>query len=207
MIVIAILGSKGGSGKTLLSHILCHGLSSHGVEAYHFTTDEGRRILSTAGRHYAILDGRDALKLERILQMLETRDCVIVLDGCANRAEHDFSLAAQADIVLIPFQASAEDLRVAKVDLERLPKALGVPMRWPRNLWQRAFTDRLLTQHLVEAMHRIIDPVPARNALATLLEDEPPESRIAAYCKEIADDVLRSAGFTLDAASEPSLRA
>ncbi len=186
MIRIAVLGSKGGSGKTLLSHVICYGLGVCGVQAYHFTTDQGRQILAKEGRYYAVVDGRGPGKLEGALATLAARDGIAVIDGCANRPEADAALARSADVVLVPFLPSAEDLRVATADLQRFPSALGVPMRWPTNVWQRAYADRLLDKYLAKERPRL------------LMREDPPDSRINAACRNIAVEVLGQAGFAIE---------
>lgn len=192
------MGSKGGSGKTLLSHVICYGLGVCGVQAYHFTTDQGRQVLSKDGRYYAVADGRGPGKLDRALALLAAREGIAVIDGCANRPEADAALVRMADVALVPFLPSAEDLRVARDDLQRFPAALGVPMRWPTNLWQREHADRLLAKYLAKERQRLLDPVAAKNALTTLMGEDPPDPRINAACRTIATEVLRQAGFAIE---------
>lgn len=198
MIRISVLGNKGGSGKTLLSHVICYGLGACGVPSYHFTTDQNRKILSQEGRYYAILDGRDPGALRRLLESLASRHGVAVIDGAANNVDADARLAGLSNMVLVPFQASAEDLRVAGEDMRRLPAALGVPMRWPTNPWQRISADRLLGRHLGGDRSRIAGPVVTRNALVTLLGEDRPDPRIGAICRAVVVDLLHRSGFNIE---------
>jgi len=197
MKAIGVLGDKGGSSKSLLSHAICHGLGVAGVEAYHLTTDQRRQVLPADGRCYATLDARDPEMLGRLIDRLAERGGVMVMDGGGNRPAVDEILATAADLTLIPFQASAEDMRVAAADLERLPSSVGVPSRWPNNRWERDFAERTLVKHLDAYRERLLAPVFSTSALATLLEEGPPSPRIGGQCKQIALTVLERMGLTL----------
>jgi len=197
MKAFAVLGDKGGAGKTVLSHVICHGMGVAGVEAYHITTDQRRKVMPADGRYYATLDGRDPDALGRLIDRLRERDGVMVLDGGGNRPQVDEILATAADLVLIPFQTSADDMRVAAADLDRLPSAVGIPTRWPNNRWEREVADRTVTRHLEQHRDRIMSPVFAMAAFATLVEEGPPSPRINGTSKQVALNVLDRLGLTL----------
>ena len=194
---IAVVGEKGGAGKTVLSHVICHGLGVAGVEAYHITTDQRRQVMPADGRYYATLDGRDPETLGRLIDRLSERDGVMVLDGGGNRPRVDEILSAAADLVLVPFQTSADDMRVAAADLDRLPAAVGIPTRWPNNRWEREVAQRVFAKYLGSYRSRIAAPVFAMAAFATLVEEGPPSPRINGTCKQIALSVLEKLGLTL----------
>jgi chromosome partitioning protein len=194
---IAVVGEKGGAGKTLLSHVICHGLGVAGVEAYHITTDQRRQVMPADGRYYATLDGRDPETLGRLIDRLSERDGVMVLDGGGNRPLVDEILSAAADLVLVPFQTSADDMRVAAADLDRLPAAVGIPTRWPNNRWEREVAQRVFAKYLESYRSRIAAPVFSMAAFATLVEEGPPSPRINGTCKQIALSVLEQLGLTL----------
>jgi len=193
----AVLGDKGGAGKTLLSHVICHGLGVAGVEAYHITTDQRRQVMPADGRYYATLDGRDPETLGRLIDRLSEREGVMVLDGGGNRPQVDEILATAADLVLVPFQTSADDMRVAAADLERLPTAIGVPTRWPNNRWERDVAERTFAKYLGAYQPRIMAPVFSMAAFATLVEEGPPSPKINGTCKQTALTVLDRLGITL----------
>jgi chromosome partitioning protein len=197
MKIIAILGDKGGAGKTLVSHAVCHGLAIAGADAYHCTTDQRRRVLPADGRIYAPIDCRDPAVLGRTIDYLGEREGFAILDGGGNRPQVDAILAKAADIVLIPFQASAEDLRVARTDLDRMTTAVGVPNRWPSNTWQRTVADRNLDRYLAGFTSRLLQPILEMNALSTLLDEGPPSPKIGSTCKQVAIKVLERLGINL----------
>ncbi len=194
---IAVVGEKGGAGKTLLSHVICHVLGVAVVEAYHITTDQRRQVMPADGRYYATLDGRDPATLGRLVDRLSERDGVMVLDGGGNRPLVDEILSAAADLVLVPFQTSADDMRVAAADLDRLPAAVGIPTRWPNNRWEREVAQRVFAKYLESYRSRIAAPVFAMAAFATLVEEGPPSPRINGTSKQIALSVLEKLGLTL----------
>jgi hypothetical protein len=132
-----------------------------------------------------------------LIDRLSEREGVMVLDGGGNRPHVDEILSAAADLVLVPFQTSADDMRVAAADLDRLPTAVGIPTRLPNNRWERDVAERVRGKYLGSYRSRIAAPVFAVAAFATLVEDGPPSPRINGTCKQIALSVLQQLGLTL----------
>ena len=62
---------------------------------------------------------------------------VAVIDGGGGRPEVDVILSQVADLTILPFMQSQTDIRVVRVDLDRLPGAVGLPNRWPTSKWAR----------------------------------------------------------------------
>jgi hypothetical protein len=170
-ILIAIIGNKGGTGKTTLSHLLCHGLGLLGYKSACLITDTAREPLNPEGRRYVIADARSPATLERIVAKLRTLDDWIgVLDGGGNRPEVDKRLYALADLALLPFRESAEDIRTVIRDLAHYPRAYAVPSQWPvSNRWQQQAADKLVAQMMTPYRDRIVRPVPALSATKLLL--------------------------------------
>ena len=170
-ILIAIIGNKGGTGKTTLSHLLCHGLGLLGYKSACLITDTAREPLNPEGRRYVIADARSPATLERIVAKLRTLDDWIgVLDGGGNRPEVDKRLYALADLALLPFRESAEDIRTVIRDLAHYPRAYAVPSQWPvSNRWQQQAADKLVGQMMTPYRDRIVRPVPALSATKLLL--------------------------------------
>ncbi len=170
-ILLSIIGNKGGTGKTTLSHLLCHGFGLLGQKSACILTDTTREPLSPEGRRYVIADARSPATLERIVTKLRGLDDWIgVIDGGGNRPEMDRRLYALSDVVLLPFRESAEDIRTVIKDLEQFPRAYAVPSQWPvSNQWQRQAADKLVVQMMAPYRDRILRPVPALSATKLLL--------------------------------------
>lgn len=195
---IAWVGDKGGSGKTTTSHALCHGLGLHGVRAIHVTTDPGRKVLAPDLRRYATLDGRDVRQLAAVIDRLADRtDCVLVIDGGGARPEVDAVLAKVADLTIIPFLHSEEDMRVAAADLDRLPHAVGLPNRWPTQTWARTAAEKELARHMGAYTARLLSPLPEINGLISLVSEDGPTPRINPACKTFALRILDRMGLNL----------
>lgn len=176
MKVISILGSKGGCGKTTLSHMLCYGLGLLGHRAAFVMTDIGREPPPQGKLPYVHADARNADAREKIISALKSREGWIgVVDGGANRPTVDLDVCRLSDLVLLPFRDSQEDLRVVCRDLERLPSALALPSQWPTNPWQYKASIRLLESFPEHLRHRVLAPVFAISASKLLLQDEPAE--------------------------------
>lgn len=131
--VVAFAGSKGGTGKTTLSHLAAHGAGSlpRPVPAVVITTDP-EDDLAEGERRYVVVDGRSpALLADQLQRLLAIDKLLVLVDGVANRADVDLVLADIADLVLVPFGPSAQDCARAAANLAALPEAVAVPNRWP----------------------------------------------------------------------------
>lgn len=192
--IICIIGTKGGTGKTTLSHMLCHGLTLIGRRAACVMTDEYREPLRPEGRRYVMADARSAEAREKVVDKLrELPGWVGVLDGGANRTDTDIALYDLSDIVMLPFRDSPEDLRTVLHDLELFPRAFAIPSQWPKNKWQQDAADKLVAAIPAEYKARILDPVFALSASKLLLQTRPPEALPAALnkaCKQLANQLL-----------------
>lgn len=202
---VVFAGDKGGSGKTTTSHALCHGLGMHGVRAIHVTTDPRRMVLPADTRRYATMDGRDVKQLAGIIDRLADRaDVVLVIDGGGGRPEVDQVLSKVADLTLIPFLHSAEDLRVAMADMERLSQAYGLPNRWPTQAWAKTAAEKELGKVLAPYKARLLSPLNEINALHTLVSEEGAQARINGACKSFALRILERMGLNLFTFREPA---
>jgi len=173
--VVVWAGDKGGSGKTTGSHAMSHGLALYGVRAVHVTTDPRRLVLPADQRRYATVDGRDVHQLVALIDRLSARtDVVVVIDGGGGRPDVDRVLSKAADLTLVPFAHSPEDLRVAAADLERLPYAVGLPNRWPTQPWARQAAERELDRYMEGLGPRLMSPLADINGLTTLVQEAGP---------------------------------
>jgi len=193
--IICVIGNKGGTGKTTLSHMLCQGLGLLGQRSACVLTDTSREPLSPDGRRYITADARTPEALDKVVAKLRTLDNWIgVIDGGGNRTEMDMRLYPLADITLLPFRESHEDIRTVIADLERFPRAYALPSQWPNNAWQRAAADRNVAALMANYTHRILKPVNALSASKVLLQRTIPNeipTPLANSCRRIAREVLR----------------
>ena len=126
-------GKKGGTTKTTSSHLLCLGAILRGQPAAYVLTDPTRQI-KAEGRPYGVLDGRDPRKLAQIIEASRsTQNGWLIIDGGGNRPEFDSELNDAADLCLLPFRASEEDLDTVSQDLQLLPDSIAWPSAWPTN--------------------------------------------------------------------------
>jgi len=192
--IICIIGNKGGTGKTTVSHMLCQGLGLLGKRSVCVLTDVGREPLDPAGRRYLIADARSREALGKVVDKLRELDGWMgVIDGGANRSEADRRLYAIADLVVLPFRESHEDVRTLIQDLDSFPRAYALPSQWPTNTWQRDAADKAMAQLLASYGDRILDPVTALSASKLLLQRRLPEitpTPLNNACRRIAGHVL-----------------
>jgi cellulose biosynthesis protein BcsQ len=199
--IICIIGNKGGTGKTTLSHLLAHGLGLFGKYTVAVLTDIERQPLARAGRNYLPFDARQTENLARVVRKLRSVDNWYgVIDGGGNRPQMDTTLAALADLVLLPFRDSHEDIRTLVQDLERFPAAYALPSQWPSNPWQLQAATRTLNDLLGDFRDRILEPVHAQSATKLLLQHEVPAQLPAALnntARMLALQVMELAGIPL----------
>lgn len=199
--IICIIGNKGGTGKTTLSHLLAHGLGLFGKYTVAVLTDIERQPLSRIGRNYLPFDARQTDNLTRVVRKLRSvENWYGVIDGGGNRPQMDTTLAALADLVLLPFRDSHEDIRTLVQDLDRFPNAFALPSQWPSNPWQLQVATRTVEQLLGNYRERILEPVHAQSATKLLLQHELPAQLPAALnntARMLALQVMELMGIPL----------
>jgi len=192
--IICIIGNKGGTGKTTLSHMLCHGMGLLGNRAVCVLTDTHRDPLSPEGRRYLTADARSPEALHKVAEKLATLAAWKgVIDGGGNRTEMDKKLYGLANLVLLPFRDSHEDMRTVIRDLEAFPHAWALPSQWPTNPWQQEAADKALIQMLAGYEKRILDPVFALSSTKMLLQKQIPAqlpTPLANACRRLAHQVM-----------------
>lgn len=105
--LICVIGNKGGSGKTSITHMLCHGFGLLGLRSIAVLTAPAREPLLRGDRGYTPLDGRTPEQPDKILEKLETMpEWIGVIDGGANRPEMDRQLYQVSTLALLPFRDS-----------------------------------------------------------------------------------------------------
>jgi len=192
--IICVIGNKGGTGKTTLSHMLCQGMGLLGQRSVCVLTDTHREPLDPAGRRYLIADARSREALARVTDKIRSLKAWLgVIDGGGNRTEMDRRLYELADLVLLPFRDSHEDLRTVIRDLEMFPRAYAIPTQWPTNAWQREAAENAVAQLLASHRDRILDPVFSLSASKILLQKQVPAglpTPLANACRAMAHQVV-----------------
>jgi hypothetical protein len=116
-----------------------------------------------------------------------------VIDGGGNRTEMDRKLYSLADLVLLPFRDSHEDIRTVVRDLEMFPRAYAIPTQWPTNAWQREAAEGSIDQMLAPHRDRILQPIYSLAASKLLLQTQLPAALptpLANACRAAAHQVL-----------------
>jgi chromosome partitioning protein len=197
--IICVIGNKGGTGKTTLSHMLAHGLGLFGMRAVAVLTDELRDKLSKVNRTYLPFDARSPDQLAVAAARLRaTEGWIGVIDGGGNRPDIDRKLATLSDLVLLPFRDSHEDMRTVSRDLACFPQAWALPSQWPTNPWAAAVASRSIDSQMAIHKDRILAPVFALSASKQLLMDEAPPSlprNLNNAAREIALQALELLGI------------
>lgn len=205
--IICVIGNKGGTGKTTLSHMLCQGLGLLGQRSVCVLTDTYREPLDPAARRYLIADARSREALGKVVDKIRTLQAWLgVIDGGGNRTEMDRRLYGVADLVLLPFRDSHEDIRTVIRDLEMFPRAYAIPTQWPTNVWQRDTAEKAVQELLAPYRDRILDPLFSLSASKLLLQKSLPESLptpLANACRTIAHQVVDLLQLPLDNTALP----
>jgi chromosome partitioning protein len=192
--IICVIGNKGGTGKTTLSHMLCQGMGLVGQRSVCVLTDTHREPLDPTDRRYLIADARSREALVKVVDKVRGLKAWLgVIDGGGNRTEMDKRLYGLADLVLLPFRDSHEDIRTVVRDLDMFPRAYAIPTQWPTNAWQREAAEKAVAELLAPYRDRILNPVFSLSASKLLLQKNLPDSLptpLANACRAIAHQVI-----------------
>lgn len=151
-------GQKGGSTKTTTAHLFCLGAILRGQPAAYVLTDPHRNV-KAEGRPYGVLDGRDSAQLAQIIAASRnTQNGWLVIDGGGNRPAFDQAMSAEADLTIIPFRDSEEDLDAVSRDLQAMPTALALPSAWPTNKFAQQAVQYMLDALVKAFPLRVIQP-------------------------------------------------
>lgn len=192
--IVCIIGNKGGTGKTTLSHMLCQGMGLLGQRSVCVLTDTQREPLDPDGRRYLVADARTREALGKVVDKIRTLPGWLgVIDGGGNRSEMDRKLYGLANLVLLPFRDSHEDIRSVIKDLEAFPRAWAIPSQWPSNPWQQESAGKTLREQLEQYGERLLQPVHALSASKLLLQKRIPgklPTPLGNVCRALAGQVL-----------------
>ena len=192
--IICVIGNKGGTGKTTLSHMLCQGMGLLGQRSVCVLTDTYREPLDPTDRRYLVADARSREALTKVVEKIRGLTAWVgVVDGGGNRTEMDRRLYGIADLVLLPFRDSHEDIRTVIRDLEMFPRAYAIPTQWPTNAWQREAAEKTVMELLAPYRDRILDPVFSLSGSKVLLQKNIPASlptSLSNACRGVAHQVV-----------------
>ena len=192
--IVCIIGNKGGTGKTTLSHMLCQGMGLLGQRSVCVLTDTHREPLDPEGRRYLVADARTREALGKVVDKIRSLPGWLgVIDGGGNRSEMDRKLYGLAGLVLLPFRDSHEDIRTVIRDLEMFPRAWAVPAQWPTNPWQQEAAQKTVREQLGKHADRILPPVSALSASKLLLQRNIPTklpTPLGNACRALAYQIL-----------------
>ncbi len=198
--IIYIGGQKGGTTKTSTAHLICLGAILRSQPAAYVLTDPNRQIKSE-GRPYGVLDGREPAKLAQIIAASHnTQNGWLIIDGGGNRPALDAELAAEADLCLLPFRPSEEDLDTVALDLARLSGSVAWPSAWPTNRHAEQAAQYLIDGLAKAFPKRVVSPpIYFVNSVAELLGaslDSPstPVRNAARRAFSIMDDYFDTSG-------------
>jgi hypothetical protein len=157
-IPVFVGGQKGGTTKTCTAHLICLGAVLCKQPAAYVLTDP-KRELKSEGRPYGVLDGRKTDDLAKIIAANHNSlNGWLVIDGGGNRPEFDKAMAEEADLCLLPFRDSEEDLEAIRKDLMAISKAFAWPAAWPTNEKAARTAQRYIDDLAKEFPLRVIVP-------------------------------------------------
>ena len=204
--IVCIIGNKGGTGKTTLSHMLCQGMGLLGQRSVCVLTDTHREPLDPDRRRYLVADARTREALGKVVDKIQAlKGWLGVIDGGGNRSEMDRKLYSLASVVLLPFRDSHEDIRTVIKDLEAFPRAWAIPSQWPTNPWQQEAAEKTLREHLGPYADRIVQPVNTLSASKLLLQRNIPAklpTPLGNACRALAYQVLDMLEIACEAPAE-----
>lgn len=118
---IAIVGKKGGVGKTSIAHLLALGAAWKNIPAYLMHTDD-REPIAVNGRPYMYYDARDPKTLATLMSAAVNNDGFCIIDSGGNRQEFDKWIAESVDLVLMPVIPDPEAVSMAIQHMNELEK-------------------------------------------------------------------------------------
>ena len=188
--IVFFAGAKGGVGKSATSHLACLGAILRNQPAAYVLTDPNRRLRGE-GRPYGVLDGREPHQLANILSVSRNGfGGWMIIDGGGNRPAFDLEVAAAADLCILPFRASEEDLDTVADDLRRIPNAIAWPTAWPTNPYASR-AAQFLIEGLTKAfpLRLMNPPIPFVNSVSELLSAslDAPSSPVRQLARRVFD--------------------
>lgn len=174
--IVAVIGRKGGVGKTTLGHAIALGSRYWKIDFPMYALTDNRALLSSEARPYKVEDCRQPGSLELLVskfrQIEKARpdlNALLVIDGGGNRSDLDEYLASVADLVILPYLPDGESMRTVATDLARLPQAVALPNRWSSNPFKRKVDAEYSSTLEDRFPGRVLKPLPETSSIRDLL--------------------------------------
>ena len=116
---VAIVGTKGGIGKTALAHLLALGAAWKNTPSYLMHTDD-RQPIVVNGRPYMYYDARKPETLTTLIEAAINTDGLCIIDSGGNRKDFDKWISKSVDLVIIPVIPDPEAVDLALEHMQRL---------------------------------------------------------------------------------------
>lgn len=155
-IVIGLVNTKGGVGKSMLSSNIVVALHDSGVKTAFLDTEEGGPTALAINRLDKAIVTRCSTKLEDIddqVSKLSSSHEVVVVDTPGKAGDAISTICLIADLVLIPLQTSKRDLRQVRTvirQIQLVQRRLGKPASYlvlnftrKRDVAARIFREQL----------------------------------------------------------------
>jgi hypothetical protein len=149
--IVAVLGSKGGSGKSVIAHLMSIGLARAGFKTAKVVMEQPDPRLLSKGFLTVTASDPGELRNHIARGSQAGADC-FVIDGCSSRCERTLAAAELATLIVLPITPGDSDFYKAAVDVpvfrRRAPKTPLYMMRsrWPTNLSNRIADDKFVDQ-------------------------------------------------------------
>jgi len=160
--IIGIAGTKGGVGKSTISHAICFSATKHfGRASVLIYTDDDE--IEQPKRDYDIadcstnIDNPGYLGFTRAFEIIEDNlDTLsyVVIDGAAGRQEVDQVISQACDLVFIPTMTDVKSLKRCAADLEHYPNAFAIVVgykRSPSRPHKEIERDERITRYIPES--------------------------------------------------------
>lgn len=197
---VAIVGRKGGTGKTSIAHLLALGAAWRDVPSYLVHTDD-RKPLTVIDRPYSYYDGRDPAELERLTEAAENHDGLFILDGGGNRPDFDAWIAASMDLVLLPVCPDPEDVTLGLEHMATLEKRGADNVRFVINKWPSGQHERVYVRRWLRELpfEKIVAALPEARAVRILREsDSEPFRTPPPKVNNLARNIYHLINYNLD---------
>lgn len=196
---VAIASTKGGTGKTTLSHCLALGAAWNDTPAYLMHTDN-RDPITVNGRPYMFYDAREPETLAALTGAAINQDGLCIIDSGGNRADFDKWIAGAVDLVLIPVTPDPEAAELAIEHMKRLERLGAQNVRYVLNMVSGNENERkrdFLRYYEQLDNRKIIGALPKVSAVKCLREPdlekwETPPTKVNKFARVLFDMVSKT---------------